>query len=477
MSLADAPHRYRQLAADLAADLRAGRYPPGSRLPSVRQLCREQGVSLATVTHALQLLEDEGLVQARPRQGFFARGLASASRVVPGAALALEARRQRLIDLAATQADCLSLGHLALSPGWLPVAALKRLMLRRLGQDPALLAMGTVFGGEALREQLSRQLARAGCGVSAEDIVVCQGEAEALQLCLRLLVRQGERVAIASPAPLRTLELLISLGLQPVEIPAAAPGGLSLPALEAALAQGPLAACIVESHGHPAAVGAMSESAMRATTALLARHRLPLIECDMLGELTRAPQRKPPLKAFDREDWVLYYSGFACITGLGCNLGYVASGRYRLQLRAARTVQGDLLPQLTEQVLGEFLGSEAYARHLRRLRERLAEQVRLHAEAVRAAFPEGTQVWTGEGGHALWITLPPGLDACTLLEAARAQGYTFVPGPVFGLGREFDRCLRLTAAQPLDAVRRRGIALLGALARAQAEARARIQAQ
>ncbi|MCV2352031.1 PLP-dependent aminotransferase family protein [Paucibacter sp. Y2R2-4] len=459
-------YRYRSLAAKLAEDLRAGVYPSGTRLPSVRQLCVDHGASLATIVHALHDLEDAGLIEARPRQGFFASkakkaATAPASRV----SMELAGRRKRLMALAASQPDCVSLGHLALPASLLPIATLRRLMTRELRVDPAALSGGTVYGTEQLRQQLALRAPRMGCQFNAEDIVVTQGEGESLQLCLRLLSKPGDLIAVSSPAPLRALELIASLGLRALEIPAASEGGLSIPALSRALAEHKIAACLMEPSFYRASGGLMSEAQKQSLMDLLTQHHLPMIECDMMGELYRGAQRPRPLKSLDREDWVLYCGSFACITGTGFSLGYVVSGRWRLPLRAARAVHGELIPRLSDQVLAAFLASDAFDLHLRRLRLRLAKQVQAHEEAVLAQFPAGTRVSSGEGGYALWVELPGHLDACTLLERARQQGYNFVPGAVFSLGTQFDHCLRLTAAHPLDAARMQGLRTLGQLAR------------
>lgn len=454
-------HRYRQLAAALADALRAGRYPPVSRLPSVRELCAEHGASLATVTHALQELEDAGLIEARPRRGFFVRAAGKPPAAdKAGAALELEGRRKRLMTLAAAHPGLLTLGHLALPPELLPLSALRRLLGQQLGVDLAALATGSVFGSDALREQLARRAPRMGCDFAADDIVVTQGEGESLQLCLGLLARPGDTVAITSPAPLRALELIVSLGLHALELPADG----TLAVLEDALRRQPVAACIADSGLRDAAAGPHGDADKAALADLLARHALPLIECDMLGELHRGAYRPRPLKAFDEDDRVLYCGSFACITGTGCSVGYVASRRHHLQLRAARAIHGELVPALTEQVLAAFMAAPAYDAHLRRLRKRLATQVELHRRAIVRHFPAGTRVTTGEGGHVLWVELPGGLDAARLLERARERGYTFVPGAVFSAGTGFDHCLRLTAGHPLDAARERGIAVLGEIA-------------
>jgi DNA-binding transcriptional regulator YhcF (GntR family) len=62
---------YLQLASELRDAIEAGRYHPGDRLPSVRQLADAQGIAPMTVQHALKVLRDEGLVVSQPGRGLF----------------------------------------------------------------------------------------------------------------------------------------------------------------------------------------------------------------------------------------------------------------------------------------------------------------------------------------------------------------------------------------------------------------------
>jgi DNA-binding transcriptional MocR family regulator len=129
----------------LSAELRSGVHPPGARLPSVRSLCVDHAASLATVTRALHELEDAGLIEARPRQGFYACASPRPSAATStAAAIALAGRRKRLIELATKQIDCLSLGHLALPETLLPLRALARLAASRLRVDASLLGAAFV---------------------------------------------------------------------------------------------------------------------------------------------------------------------------------------------------------------------------------------------------------------------------------------------------------------------------------------------
>ena len=62
---------YIKLAETLGERIEQGYYRPGDRLPSVRALSQEHGVSLSTVQQAYRILEDGGLVEPRPKSGYF----------------------------------------------------------------------------------------------------------------------------------------------------------------------------------------------------------------------------------------------------------------------------------------------------------------------------------------------------------------------------------------------------------------------
>src|SRR5690606_12929088 len=64
---------YHQLAEQIHDLIRTGTLRAGERVPSVRRLSRQQGVSVSTVLQAYQRLEDFGLIEARPQSGYYVR--------------------------------------------------------------------------------------------------------------------------------------------------------------------------------------------------------------------------------------------------------------------------------------------------------------------------------------------------------------------------------------------------------------------
>ena len=69
--------RYQILADRLAELIGQGTYPPGKRIPSVREISQQQGVSISTVLQAYSLLENQGLIEARPQSGYYVRARAA----------------------------------------------------------------------------------------------------------------------------------------------------------------------------------------------------------------------------------------------------------------------------------------------------------------------------------------------------------------------------------------------------------------
>jgi GntR family transcriptional repressor for pyruvate dehydrogenase complex len=88
---------YQQVASRIADAIRDGHYPPGSRLPSERDLADEHRVSRPTVREAMVALEIRGLVEARHGSGVFVADQPRSEALAPeldiGAFELTEARR------------------------------------------------------------------------------------------------------------------------------------------------------------------------------------------------------------------------------------------------------------------------------------------------------------------------------------------------------------------------------------------------
>ncbi len=216
----------------------------------------------------------------------------------------------------------------------------------------------------------------------------------------------------------------------------------------------------------------MSEEKKMAILDLTAKHKVPLIEDDIYGDLFFGKERPRPFMALDRRNNTIYCSSFSKTIAPGYRVGWIASGRHMqkiLENKIALTLCGPALPQAA---LAEFLSSGGYDLHLRRMRRLFEDTLGQMIRAVDRSFPAGTRLSRPAGGFVLWLELPKPVATRALFQRALEKGICFAPGDVFSASDRYGNCLRLSAGYGWDARIERGIATLGEMAK-RAVARAR----
>ena len=66
-------HLYEQVADKMTRLIEKGTLKPGEKLPSVRKLSLQMGVSISTVLQSYLRMEDRGTIEARPKSGYYVR--------------------------------------------------------------------------------------------------------------------------------------------------------------------------------------------------------------------------------------------------------------------------------------------------------------------------------------------------------------------------------------------------------------------
>ena len=193
---------YVQVAGKVEALIRAGALRAGERVPSVRRASAQHGVSVMTVVQAYVTLENRGLIEARPKAGFFVR--AQLRDRVPEPAASQPAAAATKVEVGSLQSKIF---EAALLPGVVPFGAaypgpenLPVLKLNRIMASVARSAgAGSVGydmppGCEALRRQLAKRSLDWGTQLSPDDFITTCGGTEALALCYFIrLVGSGMR--------------------------------------------------------------------------------------------------------------------------------------------------------------------------------------------------------------------------------------------------------------------------------------------
>jgi DNA-binding transcriptional MocR family regulator len=465
-------YRYEETAKFIPDLVDHGTLVPGARAPSLRQITRQRRVSLSTALQAYRVLEDRGILQARPQSGFY---------VAKGAPILLETptisrppRRAATVAVAgvvpklleyAADPDLVPLGCAIPAPELLAAGRLDRLLAR------AARTKGVAYNGYALpkgdprlRREIARRALRWGQVLSSEDIAITCGCSEALFLALRVVSRPGDTIAIESPTYFGFLQVLEALELKALELPTDARSGVDLTALRRALRGGSVKACLFSSSFNNPLGCTMSDERKGAVLELLAKHRVPLIEDDIYGDIYFGDARPKPFMALDPDGGTIYCSSFSKTIAPGYRIGWIATGRYMprvLDEKLAVTLCGPTLPQAA---MAQFLSSGAYERHLRRIRRTFSDNIDRMIRTIDRAFPKGTRVSRPAGGFVLWLELPKPLASRELFDAALKRGVCFVPGDVFSTSQRFAGYLRVSCGSAWHARIEKGLEILGEIA-------------
>lgn len=467
--------RYQDLA-DLTEQLiRDGVLRPGERLPSVRQACRAHTISPITVTQAYYLLESRGLIEARPKSGYFVRARLGqtlpepeTSRPEPGSTqLQVSDFIFQILD-SVRDPSVVPLGSSFPSPYLFPLEKLGRHLSSAARKfDPMSTVTDLPPGNEELRRQLALRYLTQGAQVAPQEIVVTAGAMEGLNLCLQAVCQPGDLIAIESPTFYAGLQASERLGLRVIEIPSHPRDGVCLEALAEALSLHPIKACLLMLNFANPTGSCVSDERKRALLQLLYRHDVPLIEDDVYAELYFGQQAPLCSKALDPHGLVMHVGSFSKCLAPGYRLGWVAAGRYSAQIQRLK-LSTSLATSIPIQIaLADYLKHGAFDKHLRQLRQKLAQQEAALVTAVERHFPPGTRLARPQGGYFVWLELPPPVDSLLLYQQALAHGISIAPGPIFSAKREFGHFLRLNFGHPDSAAREAAMATLGALIAAQ----------
>ncbi len=280
-------YRYQQLERWLLQGIQQQRWPPGDRLPSIRALCQQQGLSKATVMHALQRLEAQGLLEARPKSGYYVTHHTHtprvASRIAPPRPATVS---DLLLDI---MRRCAAFDLLPMpDSGELPseIVSLNRCIGRALRRQKgsAHKYYDKPDGETALREQLALHASRRGWSVEPDRLCITSGCQHALFLALMACCQPGDVVAVETPGFYGVLQLLQQLGLQAVEVPASTDAGMDPDALEEVLQRWKVRACVV-SPAFATPGGALMPTRNRhRLLALASAHDLAMIEDDIYAD-------------------------------------------------------------------------------------------------------------------------------------------------------------------------------------------------
>ncbi|HEX6141574.1 MAG TPA: PLP-dependent aminotransferase family protein, partial [Geminicoccaceae bacterium] len=423
--------RYRAIAQELVRAIEAGELPPGTRLPTQRDLALRLGISVQTVSQAYAEVERRGLVRGEVGRGTFV--LAASPEIEPS--FIMDRRSDDLIDLSINRPVYANL-HAERARSALAALAAR-------GDMTSMLVCRPIGGLEAHRAAGARWLEQRGLEVQPDQVLISNGAAHGLLVALAALTKPGDLVATEALVDHGIIGLAGVLGLR-LESLAIDHEGIIPDAFEAACATtGIKVLCTTPTLNNPT-VALMSEERRRRIAQIARRHEVFVVEDDVYGALVEPGP--PPLAAVLPER-TCHVTSFTKTTLSGLRIGYVAAPAALVPrlIRRIRTTSWMATPLLAE-LASEWIRDGTALELIRWQRAALAERQAVVAEAL-----DGFAFTAHPAALHVWLALPEPRRAEVFVAEARLRNVAITPSEPFVVDRgPRPAAVRISIGAPRD---------------------------
>ncbi len=387
------------LVAAITEELSHRDLPQGMRLPPVRALAHQLGISKTTVQNAYDELNARGLTHTKRRQGVFV------SQGPEGEGEPIAVALPELLEPGPPDGGPsleLNLSRVFLDPDLLPTEMLARCYraVLKTGLDPLYQAQGYL----PLRAAIAERLQKRGIETSAEEILITLGSQQALDVICRAMSQR--RIATEDPA--------YSIGKQLFEMNQMDVLGLPLDPFkpldrnlwEERLREfRPSMLYLTTNYQNPTGYSYSTGELLRLAE-LSQELGFGIIEDDWGSDMLSYSEYRPPLRALAGAG-VLYMNSFTKKLLPSMRLGFLVAPKELMPtLVAAKRVATLANPLLEEAVLCEFLVRGYYDRHLRKLQKELDRRYHCCLQLLQELMPPGVRWSQPGGGPLIWLELP-----------------------------------------------------------------------
>src|SRR4051812_22480998 len=442
--------RYEQIANAVSQAIRSGQLKPGDRLPTVRALASDLGVSLTTVTAAFKSLAESGWTRGEIGRGTFVsqRGayeaaLSSVSgpgtRVSPGTRTpwrrrALVTLMERLRSSFPKATNC-SFG----GPGasLLPLKLIKRHWLAAFDDvTNSDLQYKTVDPIAGLMDVLRRRLVADSIPAKSADLLVGTSAQQFMMLATNVIGRlsgQSEPViAVEQPGYYTIFDAWDHAGIRMVGVETDK-NGARPESVESAIRSGANAVLLTPRAHNPSGASWTPEHREALGDVLSRFPHVLAIEDDHFGDLAQDPAGS--LLSDSRvEDRVVYIRSFSKSIAPDLRLAVaVARPQLKTLLQEAKSHADGWSSRLLQRVLAGVLQDDGLPMWLDRVRSTYRTRRERVADVLANCGIPGVEVSHARDGVNVWIHLPSGFDAGEVIERGAALGVLAAPGEVFYL--------------------------------------------
>ena len=394
---------------------------PGEKLPSLRNLSRQLGISITTVQSAYNQLMVEGYIENQPQSGYYASDLKTGRAPVPArGGVPAEGEYDRILrrtEGTLYRYDLESFDFVK----W------KKCMSSILTDHPArLLSEGDRQGEPVLREEISRYAYLSRGVVSTPDQVVISAGTQSLMNHLSRILQEMDigLVATENPGYLPVQNIFRDRGFTVARIPVAEDGIV----IEKLPENIPAAVYVMPSNQFPTGtvmpVGRRYELLEWAKT-----NRSIIIEDDYDSELRYFGRPVPALQGLSPDSDVVYLGSFSSTLFAGIRLSYmILPGDMSRIFREKIMRRYDQTSSKTEQLtLAEFMHRGWYRTEIRKMRKLYARKLSLVLRTIEESGGDFVRAVNKNSGINITLHVRSGVSPRELCAAARALRLQVIP--------------------------------------------------
>jgi DNA-binding transcriptional MocR family regulator len=408
---------YRAIAEALSGDIDSGRLSPGDRLPTHRDLARELGVTVGTVSRAYAEAERRGLVQGEVGRGTFVRGGEESV-----AAFLSNKGQTGVVDLSQ------SIPAVATTEEERQVLTGAFRALARRADLAELSGFPPPAGSRRHREAGAACVARLGLDVPASRVLVTAGGQHAMAVTFATLTQPGDVILteeLTYPG-MKGLANLLNLRLRGLAMD---DDGLRPEAFERACREEEVRALYTIPTLQNPTSRVVPESRRVEITRIAEEHDVALVEDDVYGFLEADHPSPLALLAPERS---YFFTSTAKVIAPGLRVGYLVAPEPLVdRLAAAIWATTGMAPVHSSEVVASWVESGDLDRFIGWRRDESARRNELAREVLSSARLDGH----AHGFH-VWMHLPEPWRGDDFVVHARRRGVAVTAGDVFVVGRQ-----------------------------------------
>ncbi|MGF3076682.1 PLP-dependent aminotransferase family protein [Facklamia sp. P12955] len=403
---------YLQLYNEIKQRILQGQLNPGEKLASKRQMAKDRGVSLNTITASLDQLAAEGYIEAIQRKGYF----------VLSQKLSLKEPNQwQLSEIEAESQPAIDWRYKGVDPEF-PVATWKKITMECLNQDARYLTeKGSKLGEHHLRETIATYLWNAkGIKASPSHIIIGSSTENLLLLLVKLIGKA--KIGVEDPGFHRWGDFLKANQIEQIPIELDQEGANPSPTDKKEMDLLYVTPSYQFPTGSIMTIGRKQELLEWAN-----QDDKWIIEDEYNGEFRYQGKPIPPLKAIDSHDHVIYLQSFSSLISPALRISFILLPDSLLQkFKEYPYYFSCPVPRLTQNVLAQFMAGGHFTRHVNRMRRKYAKKRQLLEEWAKN-FDNLKIVGTNAGLHLLLEIHATTLSESKIVEIAKKNSMALSP--------------------------------------------------